>query len=389
MSVSNGIINAPVQMPADLAAMFGVSGTDLATAITNAAINKWAKYKPVRLNSKDTVTGQWNASQNKWRSDAYWWKGDGKCGFTIDTFSDAGSISNANSFLFKLKNGQLPWTYGKPRGGSYNEPYRLQDFARYWNNAVPAVGECGVVDGQIVWVERTGSSTILQIDYDTPADDELNLTLRDFAINGASLTQYYLGMLLWRSSGNYLFVTSSSRVGTGTSISIDVEIGYSDTGEWSMVPFLCSSPISQGGSIPSATYLSAGITTPISFTIKPSSQTLEIFVSAAWANNNSRVECYVSLFNNLSSSRYISGITIYLISCTTASQDPSTGSTVATTTLGSCTVAAGGQYDYSMTYITSSRNQALYYWITARPTDSSIVFSNSYQQVEDEDAPLE
>jgi hypothetical protein len=101
------------------------------------------------------------------------------------------------------------------------------------------------------------------------------------------------------------------------------------------------------------------------------------------------VECYVSLFNNLSSSRYISGITIYLISCTTASQDPSTGSTVATTTLGSCTVAAGGQYDYSMTYITSSRNQALYYWITARPTDSSIVFSNSYQQVEDEDAPLE
>ena len=57
-------------------------------------------------------------------------------------------------------------------------------------------------------------------------------------------------------------------------------------------------------------------------------------------------------------------------------------------TLTGCTVAADDTYEYSEDSIAVTRNDSLFYWVTARPTDSTI-YQNSYQMVEDSDEPIE
>jgi hypothetical protein len=154
-----------------------------------------------------------------------------------------------------------------------------------------------------------------------------------------------------------------------------------------MIPFISSVIITVGGSTGVGTYLSAGITTPISFIAKPTGQAIQVFVSAAWSNNNSRIQLFATVFNNLTSAQSVTALTVYVYTTTSASQDPSTGSLVTSKNLGDCTVAANGQYDYAQDYVSVNRNQSLIYWVTARPTTPS-VFENSYEQVEDEDEPL-
>lgn len=386
-SASSGIISGPVNIR-DVQQCFGTSRNDVGNLISNVAINKWAKYKPVRLASIDTVTGQWNSSQSNWKSTATWWKGDGKCGFSIDTFGSAGSIDISSNFLYKLKNGLLPWNYLRPQGGA-SSPYRLQDFAMYYHDAVPAVGMCGVQDGQVVWVHRTGQATTLQIDYDAPSDDEVNLTLQDFTINSTPMSQFYLGMLLWRENGNYMLVTASQPMGTGISVSIEVEIGYSDTGNWSMVPFVCSQRIQQGGTIPAATYLSAGITTPVTFIVKPDTQTIEYFVSAAWNSANTSISAFTKVINNLSSTQNITNVTIYIYTTSSPSTTPDTGGTLVTSrNIGSCTVASGDDYDFSEQIFLLTRNTSLTYWVGATGNGGGVE-PGSWMMVEDADEPLQ
>ena len=76
----------------------------------------------------------------------------------------------------------------------------------------------------------------MQIDYEAPSDTELNLFLKDFTIDGVSLTEFYLGILMWRRNGNYKLVTTAAKMGDATAVSIRVEIGYSDVGDWAMLP---------------------------------------------------------------------------------------------------------------------------------------------------------
>ena len=389
MAYSNGIITAPVSI-SDVQRAIGSSANDVGRLCVGANINKWAKYKPVRSAVIDTVTGQWSATLNAWLSSAHWWKAaDGKCGLNIDTFNSAGSISISTNFLYKLKNGLLPWNYLRPQGGA-SSPYRLQDFAQYYHDAVPAVGTCGVQDGQVVWVHRTGQATTLQIDYDAPSDDEVNLTLQDFTINSTPMSQFYLGMLLWRENGNYMLVTTSQPMGTGISVSIEVEIGYSDTGNWSMMPFICSQRIQQGGTIPAATYLSAGITTPVSFIAKPDSQTIEYFVSAAWNSANTRISAFTKVINNLSSTQNVMNVTIYIYTTSSPSIKPGQGGDTLVTSrnIGSCTIAPGDDYDFSEQLFAVTRNTSLTYWIGATGNGGSVDFE-SWQQIEEPDEPLQ
>ena len=157
MAYSEDKINAPVSIY-DIQKFFGRTSPDLGTLITDAQINPWAKYKPVR-NAYKATDLQFDFTNNKWLSTATWWQAsDGKCGFSIDTFPSAGSIDNSTSFLYKLKNGLLSWVYQKPTGDA-SQPFRIQDFVRYWKDAIPAVGTCGVEEGGTVWVERTGQAT--------------------------------------------------------------------------------------------------------------------------------------------------------------------------------------------------------------------------------------
>lgn len=86
----------------------------VSTAFSKSAkINKWSKYKPVRLNQDfpDYAT--------------YWKAQDGYCGL-VPAKCGADYITDS----------QKEWVYNLPRGGS-SEPYRLGDFRGYNPNALP------------------------------------------------------------------------------------------------------------------------------------------------------------------------------------------------------------------------------------------------------------
>ena len=82
-----------------------------------ANINKWSKYKPVRLN------------ENFPSYDTYYTAQDGLCGF--GGFEMFDQIS-----LFTVYRNKSTWKYLLPRGGS-NEPYRLGYFRGYYTKAKP------------------------------------------------------------------------------------------------------------------------------------------------------------------------------------------------------------------------------------------------------------
>ena len=136
MAHTTNTITAPVVMPADLSAVLGISGTDLATACKSSVINPWAKYKPVQWahidNTKDPSSGtSWLNSDKTWNSLATWWKYTGviqagihrQCGFLVPS-SDVGTVDELGA-----------WTYEQPAGGA-SQPYRLTDFNQYYHGAV-------------------------------------------------------------------------------------------------------------------------------------------------------------------------------------------------------------------------------------------------------------
>jgi hypothetical protein len=379
MSHNNGITRAPVGI-VDAQKAFYNNSDDLATIILNGIYNPNSKYKPVRLYGNDTITGQFDRANNKWLSSATWWKGtDGKCGLDIVTFTSAGSMSNHNSFLYQLKNGELSWHYLRPQG-TINQPFRLQDFAENDNGAERAIGTCSVQDGAIVWVDRQGQT--LQIDYDAPID-ERNLALKDFTIGGVPMSSMYLGLLLWRETGNYVIATAGTTIGLTGSVSINISIDYDMTGNWSFIPFIYyETPNSQ-------TYMSAGITSPINITLKPNTQTIEYFVSAAWDLAGTSVEFYAMVINNLTSTQNISNVTVYIVTTTSPSASPaSTGQVVTSINLGNCVVGAQSDYSFAGRTVNITRNTSLTYWIGAGGNGSGVEPS-SWQQIEDGEAPLE
>lgn len=81
--------------------------------VKSANINKWAKYKPVRLNE---IFPSY---------DTYWKAQDGYCGL-VPAKCGADYITDS----------QKEWTYNLPRGGE-SEPYRIGDFRGYDPNALP------------------------------------------------------------------------------------------------------------------------------------------------------------------------------------------------------------------------------------------------------------
>ena len=174
MAISSGVVVAPVEI-ADLQRVVGVvlqrtvSGTtqriisgDLGvlagaavgdtvpdnaggtawTVVARTDINVWAKYKPVRYGYIDTTKNPSDASQawindnGSWKTNAYviWWRNPQSvygetiytCGFAIP--ASAGISENIATDLGA-------WEYLRPRGGSYNEPFRILDFNQYLPSA--------------------------------------------------------------------------------------------------------------------------------------------------------------------------------------------------------------------------------------------------------------
>ena len=116
--VTGDNIYAPVSI-ADLRNFFSTtykSLGDIIKYVIGVNANKWAKYKPVRSSTINTMT-EWDATNNKWKATATWWKGsDGACGLAFSGYSSLGAPSTENTFLYKLRRNALLWTYNRVEG---------------------------------------------------------------------------------------------------------------------------------------------------------------------------------------------------------------------------------------------------------------------------------
>ena len=110
MSVTNGIVSAPVSIY-DIQHVLGNGSSDLGTLCRASQINKWAKYKPERLNKIGIITHAERRAH-------------------MFGFTKYAQPYNETSLLNPAKNYGQYWGYSKPRGGDSNEPYRLTDFVK-------------------------------------------------------------------------------------------------------------------------------------------------------------------------------------------------------------------------------------------------------------------
>ncbi len=102
-------------------AELGASTNDVGRLCIHPNVNMWSKWKPVRYPSVSPITqAQLEAA---------------KYGITFETYANIGAVTDA------YVSSSVVWSYDKPRGGLYNEPYRLTDFTNYEKTAiVPIAG---------------------------------------------------------------------------------------------------------------------------------------------------------------------------------------------------------------------------------------------------------
>ena len=206
MAYSSGVINTPVEIEDIQDALNDSSEDDLNDLCRHANINPWAKYKPVRYPQNDTrhdpsyPSISWltvSGGVEVWNSYAYWWRNPqyvfseeiNTCGFSIPAVSGVDD---------NIANELGPWTYNRPRGGAYNEPYRQLDFNQYYHYAsIPFSVE--LPDKMILMLD--GSVRGL-VGFLTPTVNALNLSLNDiFGQGGGSV---YIGVAAVKGTNVYI-----------------------------------------------------------------------------------------------------------------------------------------------------------------------------------------
>lgn len=185
---------------------------DVGTLCTKAN-NKWSKYKPVRLNSNVNFENWWKAN-------------DGNCGFQIPEY---GTIDD----LFIAMRANTPvWNYLKPRGGEFNEPYRLLDFELYSTDSRPPLVRVKLNNNLYL-----DDNTIYNIVNGTTAT-AYELTLQDIGPT-YSFDTMYLGVGLSKvGTTSYNYMTTSTQIGNQNGASINYPMPTT-AGSYDLVFFLC------------------------------------------------------------------------------------------------------------------------------------------------------
>lgn len=203
------IVTAPVSI-SNVKSALGSNSNDLASLCVHTNINKWSKYKPVRLSSVDTITGQWDSANNRWLSSATWWKGQAKtgarrpqytCGLAINCYDN-----DRDAFKSAIDNGNGGWTYEKPTGGA-SSPYRLQDFAGYISTAAPMIEQCFCPSK--VAPNQNFSITILA----NAQSSRSTLGLNDIFPNSPSNKVWYFGVICYNGTTKLGEITSKVPIG--------------------------------------------------------------------------------------------------------------------------------------------------------------------------------
>lgn len=124
MPVNNGIITAPVTIQ-DVQITIGDASVDLGDLCQSGKINKWARFKPVAVNTLFPAVNP---------SESTWFKGmDGKCGLFLPISTTVNDLKTQVLLTTTARD----WTFNfatipptRPVGGT-ESPFRLTDFNNY------------------------------------------------------------------------------------------------------------------------------------------------------------------------------------------------------------------------------------------------------------------
>lgn len=189
MSVSNGIISAPVSID-DVKSVLGESSNDLATLCKSDKINKWSKNKPIKHNCLFKPTEAQKKEANYGISNIPYYRLLGV--MTQDVINT--SMQNATN-ISTLDTRIEAWHYQKPIGG-YASPYRLGDFDGYFANASAPIG--AITETEI----NSSLSGKVSVVFNKNTDTVSSLTFNDLA-SDKDFSNQYLGLCL--SDGNKSF----------------------------------------------------------------------------------------------------------------------------------------------------------------------------------------
>lgn len=266
MARSGQKIVSPVTMT-DIREILGVSTDSFEYAVGHAAINMWAKYKPVRLNSPTNIDQQ--ASDGTWKSSSTWWRGDdGNCGLVFNwnayrvgngsgVCTDDNALPDAlNRLAANIDGGNNGWSYERPYGGQFC-PFRHLDFCGYNHAAPKPIRNVNITDEirsqsdeqwtQLVEYMESSPTDITARDYITPRDVS-SLSLRSgIAIYKRSGGSYEV--MAWTTGGTWVGyggVSESSQDG----IIVwpqegKCEANFKDRGTYYVLPLLFSRDMSQ------------------------------------------------------------------------------------------------------------------------------------------------
>lgn len=371
MGHNNGIITKPINVRADIAYVLGENSGGVGTLCKSSKINKWAKFKPYRGSDvKTTLAG---------RISAFY-------GLSVNVFENLGTPGGSTSSLFKnLVDGTQSWELAPPRGRSnYGEGYRVLDFDGYYHNAICPVGDIGSTNIPI----SINGDALIEWDLESQLDDG-NLKLTDLYVDTVPLSNFYLGVLLYKSNTNYHFVTSDNKLGSGD-VTISLSNVSSLAGTWRMYPFFSSVKYGLGDDALVGKYLSAGWDTPYkNVTFRLVSQSLSIYAYGVWNTAHTQIQFYIEAYNEDSAAKTVS-VQVILRRNQNGAVEPSGESTLATypNTI-QLTVPAGGsaRYPAGESLLTWSPgvtyDDSYFYWLGA-PVTSGQTFTTHFVPIEED-----
>jgi len=229
-------------MPADIAAILGISGTDLETLCTSPAINMWAVYKPVQVNQYNEITLAQRKAVNFGIINIPTWANINKMAnfwFGIDTtatnFPDVGIRP-------------IYWGYQVPTGfkrlSDFSEYPLTADALGYFHGAEAPVGRSSEPNYTI---EGNGH---LRIRYDTGALDARTVKLKDltYVAGGFDVENMYFGIVMHKVGSNDIYAgTQMTKIADLETYGAYVDMANLDAsfnGDWEIFPMASSDIIS-------------------------------------------------------------------------------------------------------------------------------------------------
>lgn len=310
MSVNNGKVTAPVSLY-DVMTALGESKEDLGTLCTSDKINRWAKFKPYRINQPGDITD----TQRKYIN----------FGLIMPT------IYNSKAELIAgLRSNGGSWGYDRPADVDWQ---RLTDFDGYNHNSIPPFGTIKSQD--ILLSSGPVIPTVLPIS----GTDKINLG--DFEKGGEELSQWYFGIILDDGLRQWI-ATSSITFAGGDSWQVDFSgsIGLT-TGEYTAIPFICDTRWIPGQDTP-AKFRACGIgSRGVTIRLISEQERYTVTIKAVWNESHTMVNCSISIYNGSNSSRSFQNTVLQ------AAKDNNGTDAYSLKTIGNIVVDAGDTWEHT------------------------------------------